>query len=120
MTHTKTNATRPEIFGPANDQPRDWFFTFGAAHHLFTQNRRLAEAGQPVTGQGIPLDGYYVVIHGDFHSARRRMAELFGTTWSFQYEKLPPLDDLPGNPTWTELIKIPTPGRQPGSDGDRL
>ncbi len=102
--------TTEETTDPYYTEPRDWFFTFGHGQRIFAQNYKDASLGRPVVGQGVHLDGYYVVIHGDFHTARLRMHEIFGPVWCDQYQELPYLADLPGCPVWTELIKIP-PGR---------
>jgi len=59
-------------------------------------------------GPGVSIDGYYVVIHGDFHGARARMVELFGATWCGQYAEL---EHVPGA-EWRELIKIPADGAE--------
>lgn len=53
------------------DQPRDWFFTFGADHT------------HPDTGQR--LGRSYVRIHGTADSTRTAILAAFGNRWSFQY-----------------------------------
>jgi hypothetical protein len=50
---------------PAEDAPRDWFFTFGHG-----------QAGFPG----------FVRIHGTFGSAREEMFRRYGTAWCMQYE----------------------------------
>lgn len=97
--------TAEETTNPDYLVPRDWYFTFGFGQRLYARHYTDAERGAPFVGQGVHLDGYYVVIHGLYHTARARMCEIFGPVWSFQYRELPDLTDIPGS--WTELIKIP-------------
>jgi hypothetical protein len=65
---------------------QDWFFTFGAGQRLFSGHR--AGRGIDPAAIGIPLDNYYVVIHGYFLEARARMCEMFGGIWCDQYDAL--------------------------------
>ena len=50
--------------------PRDWYFTFGFAHH--------ANSGESLAHR-------YVHIHGTFDEAREEMMRRFGHNWGFQY-----------------------------------
>lgn len=42
----------------------EWIFTFGVGHRL---------------------GGHYVRIKGDYGEARKKMCEVFGKNWAFQY-----------------------------------
>lgn len=103
MSQTETTAPGPET----SLEARDWFFTFGLGHRLYVGHRSAPEVPKYA---GIDLDGYYVVIHGEFREARIRMMELFGGCWAYQYAELPVMPNVPGWTDWKELIKVPPIG----------
>jgi hypothetical protein len=47
------------------EKEQDWFFTFGC---------------------GQEWEGFYVILHGTWESAREKMVADFGTKWCMQYE----------------------------------
>lgn len=51
--------------------PVDWFFTFGPDHK------------HPVNG--LPLDQYYIRLHGTCDGTRALMFAILGNRWAFQY-----------------------------------
>lgn len=73
---------------PATAEPveheQDWYFTFGAghrAHALLHHDRIVTEE----LGDGFRLDNRYVILHGTYDEARRRMEKIFGLVWSAVY-----------------------------------
>lgn len=50
-----------------DEAPRDWFFTFGVGHPLYSKK--------------------YVKINGTYEGAREIMFEVFGRNWSHQYDE---------------------------------
>jgi hypothetical protein len=51
----------------ADDVPQTWYFTFGVG--IDNQHR----------------NGYYVVENATYMQARKRMIDVFGRDWAFQY-----------------------------------
>lgn len=82
MTQDITQAV-PDDEAP--EAPQRWYFTFGSGQHLYAG----ARDHERIQGEGIPLDGCYVVMYGTFMGTRAKMIELFGKIWCDQYEELP-------------------------------
>jgi hypothetical protein len=59
--------------GEGPERERDWFFTFGPAHHY---------PGKPEQ----PLVRSFVRFRGTYMSARMQMIDVFDGKWAFQYE----------------------------------
>jgi hypothetical protein len=73
------------------EEPQDWYFTFGFAHRLVVVNteRGDLETSDAATLErmGFPLENRYVRITGTRIEARLEMIERFGHTWSNQYDE---------------------------------
>lgn len=73
----------PQAIEPdAPEEERDWVFTFGSGHKLTITP---AAGGMPA-GAGVPLDRFYVRVHGTWMSARLRFAAVYGTAFASQYD----------------------------------
>ena len=68
---------------PIVDLTEEWVFTFGSGQRLRSTNRDGDMVGN---GIGVPLHNRYVVITGDYDTARRSMFAIFGQVWAMQYE----------------------------------
>lgn len=71
----------PAASGPAaTEARREWIFTFGGGHRLYS-----VYPGEAPEGEGVPLTYRFVRIEGTRDSARAEIYRLFGRAWAFQY-----------------------------------
>ena len=62
---------------------QDWYFTFGTGQRALAVVDSVKSTRKP--GEGFPLHNRYVILHGTYDDARRRMERIFGQVWSAMY-----------------------------------